>query len=145
MQPGSVKARCHGDLRLGRVLLAQNDFVIIGFQAGAKDSPLRDVASMLRSIDGVARTALERMAPEKAEDFAAAEKALHDWRAETASTFLHAYRNAVQDAGWFGDWAEARALIDLFALEAGLRELRHELAAHPERVGLLLRGIPGHG
>jgi maltose alpha-D-glucosyltransferase/alpha-amylase len=140
-----LKTRHHGNLRLGRVLLAQNDFVIVDFAAHGRHSPLYDVATMLRSIDGIARTALERAPGEKAEDFATAQAAVHAWRDEASGTFLQAYREATHEAGLFGDWHEARALIDLFALEAALSELRGELALHPERVGLLLRGIPAHG
>ncbi|HEX8964309.1 MAG TPA: maltose alpha-D-glucosyltransferase, partial [Rhodocyclaceae bacterium] len=45
------RIRIHGNYRLGRLLIAQNDFVIIDFDPASttKQSPLRDVATLLRS------------------------------------------------------------------------------------------------
>jgi maltose alpha-D-glucosyltransferase/alpha-amylase len=138
-----LKTRYHGDYHLGRVLLAQNDFVIVDFQAapGGKHSPLRDAASMLRAIDGAARTALARTTAERAEESAAIEEAVRDWRSEAAGAFLQAYREAATGSGLFGDWNQASGLLDLFTLEMALHDLRRELAEHPELAGVLLRGI----
>ncbi len=142
--PHGAKTRIHGNFRLGRALLAQNDFVIIDFHSGstAKDSPLRDAATLLRSIDGVARSALERAGGERTDEFAGIERAVGEWRRDASAAFLDAYRAAAQEAGSIADWLDARALLDLFVLESALRELRQELAEHPERLGPFLRGFP---
>ena len=61
--------RAHGDYHLGQVLIAPDGFRIIDFEGEPLSSPeerrahrpaLRDVASMLRSIDHVARSARRR-------------------------------------------------------------------------------------
>ncbi|HEX8989206.1 MAG TPA: maltose alpha-D-glucosyltransferase [Rhodocyclaceae bacterium] len=143
LPPFGAKTRIHGHLRLARVLLAQNDFVFVDFDpAGAgRHSPLRDVATMLRSIDGVARAALDRAGAEKADESGAVERAVREWREASAAAFVDAYREAGQANGICSDWTAAHALLDLFTLEAALAELRTALDHHPERLGLLLRGI----
>ena len=56
----SGKIRCHGDYHLGQVLWMDGDFVVLDFEGEparsveerrAKQSPLKDVAGMLRSFD----------------------------------------------------------------------------------------------
>jgi len=61
--------RAHGDYHLGQVLIAPDGFRIVDFEGEPSSSPdarrahrpaLRDVASMLRSLDHVARSAARR-------------------------------------------------------------------------------------
>ncbi|MDD5248696.1 MAG: maltose alpha-D-glucosyltransferase [Rhodocyclaceae bacterium] len=140
---GGAKTRLHGDYHLGRVLLAQNDFVIIDFRPvdAGKQSPLRDAAGMVHSIDGAAKTALARAAADRPDEFAALEEAARHWRDDAEAAFLQAYREAALAAGLFADWEQARGLLALFTLQATLRELRRDLTDHPERTAALVRGM----
>jgi trehalose synthase-fused probable maltokinase len=62
-------SRIHGDLHLGQLILAPDGYRIVDFEGeptrpiderSRPDSPLRDVASMLRSLDHVGRSARRR-------------------------------------------------------------------------------------
>jgi maltose alpha-D-glucosyltransferase/alpha-amylase len=147
-----VRTRYHGSYHLDQVMLVENDVVIMDLEgqqgvplaeARRKSSPLRDVASMLRSFDYARRTAvnqttqhegdLERMAP-----------AADAWLEATRQTFLAAYAEQAVDAGLYPDLAafeEEAPLIALFELQKALEELRFELDNRPELVGIPLRGL----
>ena len=147
-----LKIRHHGDYHLGQVLLAQNDFIIIDFegeptrspaQRRQKNSPLRDVAGMLRSFDYVARTALAHVASEAPRDMAALEAQAGAWQREVERAFLLSYGETVLAgaARLYGSWSEAKYLLNLLVLEKALYELRYELAHRPDWVRLPLLGI----
>jgi len=152
--PG-LKTRVHGDYHLGQVLVTRNDFVIIDFEGEparsfeerrAKQSPLRDVAGMLRSFSYVHWSALRRAA-HNAEQIEALGALGRDWEAQTRQTFLRAYGERMAEAvGPRND--DARALLDpnagllrLFELEKALYELRYELGNRPDWVSVPLRGL----
>jgi maltose alpha-D-glucosyltransferase/alpha-amylase len=148
--PGLAKTRYHGDLHLGQVLLAQNDFVIIDFEGEpgrsieerrCKHSPLRDVAGMVRSLDYAAHSTLARLAAGRA-DAAALAGPLVEWERSAQESFLRAYDEAAGELPSLpADPAVRRNLIDLFAIEKALYEVRYELEQRPEWVLLPVRGL----
>ncbi len=149
--PQGVKIRIHGDYHLGQVLVTRNDFVIIDFegepghsleQRTAKQSPLRDVAGMLRSFSYVQHSALRNLARNEAEGVKLAPLA-QAWELEVRSAFLAAYDAAVRDANLFASGAlTARdGLLALFELEKALYELRYELGNRPGWAGIPLQSI----
>ena len=132
--------RIHGDLHLGQVLASpEHGWVLLDFEGeplrplaerSLPDSPLRDVAGMLRSLDYVAgAVALEHGAAASA------------WAASARRAFL---------AGWgAGDDGTARsAVLDAFeadkAVYEALYESRHRPAWLPIPLGALERiSAPG--
>jgi maltose alpha-D-glucosyltransferase/alpha-amylase len=146
---GTLKTRLHGDYHLGQVLLVKNDFAIIDFEGEpgrtlaerrAKHWPLRDVASMLRSFDYARWTALRRVA-QGDEEAARLEPLATGWADEARGAFLGAYEEALQGAGLFAAFGEARDLLALAELEKALYELRYELGNRPGWVGIPLAGV----
>jgi maltose alpha-D-glucosyltransferase/alpha-amylase len=128
MRPGGGVTRVHGDYRLGRVLVAQDDLAIIGF-GGASDagrdkgSPLGDVASMLLSIRETAAKALRAAQPAPEREPVLAGR-LAEWSMTARREFLAAYREHVAGSPSHpcnGHFAEA--LLDLFVIGAAARAI----------------------
>jgi maltose alpha-D-glucosyltransferase/alpha-amylase len=149
--PQGRKIRVHGDYHLGQVLLTKNDFVIIDFegepghsleQRRAKQSPLRDVAGMLRSFSYVQHSALRKVAHNEAEGARLAPLA-RAWELEVRAAFLSAYDAAAREAKLYGPEAlqAGSGLLGLFELEKALYELRYELGNRPGWAGVPLQGI----
>ena len=149
--PGGQKIRIHGDYHLGQVLRVETDFVVIDFEGDparpiaerrAKQSALKDVAAMLRSISYVARFGLmthiarrpggeERLLPWA-----------RLWERSVHAAFLGNYRRTVGDAVFLpSDAAGFADLLEVYLLEQLVRELRYELENRPQWLSVPLSGI----
>ena len=149
--PAALKTRYHGDFHLGQVLLVKNDFVIIDFEGEparsieerrAKQSPLRDVAGMLRSFSYAQWSALRHVA----QDAQALDKLAllaRAWETEVRRTFLQAYDQVAHGAGIYESLEPGRGLLGLFELEKALYELRYEIGNRPDWVRIPLHGLLG--
>ena len=100
--------RVHGDYHLGQVLVAPDGYRVIDFEGEptrpledrrAHGSPLRDVASMLRSLDHVGRSAGRRAAARNGAALEAPGLDLDGWLRRSREQFLDAYRTALREAG----------------------------------------------
>ena len=149
--PAGFRTRLHGDYRLGKVLLANNDFVLIDFE-GDPDRPLeerrrkqlavRDVAGMLRSFDQARDEAL-RQVRHDGDDGRLHQRAA-EWLQAARHAFVDAYRQEAVRLGQYPDasaWAAQAPLLDLAELELALGELRREVNERPERAGTPLARI----
>jgi maltose alpha-D-glucosyltransferase/alpha-amylase len=148
-QPQGLKIRIHGDYHLGQVLLTRNDFVIIDFegepgrgleQRRAKQSPLRDVAGMLRSFSYVGQSAVRKYAHNDAEAARLAPLA-RAWETEVRTAFLGAYAEAAQELAPTPQTAGTDGLLALFEIEKAFYEVRYELGNRPGWAGIPLQGI----
>jgi len=144
-----AKTRLHGDYHLGQVLLVQNDFVITDFEGepsrtmaerAQKQSPLKDVAGMLRSFDYAMHAALFNFTSERPETREAVEPAGRQWQEQAIAAFLDGYDEAAT-----GTLASARAerngLLELFVLEKAVYELAYEVDNRPDWVRIPLAGL----
>lgn len=145
-----VKIRVHGDYHLGQVLKTPDGFAIIDFEGEParplaerrqKQSALRDVAGMLRSLDYAAHAvAFGRPEAERA----AALAALTAWEAQARGAFLAGYLRSVAEnpAPLAPATAEAlRSACGPFELQKAAYELRYELDNRPDWVAIPLAGI----
>jgi maltose alpha-D-glucosyltransferase / alpha-amylase len=93
--------RAHGDFHLGQVLIAPDGFRIVDFEGEplrstderrAHRPALRDLASMLRSIDHVARSARRRAEARQGAPLERPSLDLDAWHRRARERFLEAYR-----------------------------------------------------
>ncbi len=137
---GGNQIRIHGDYHLGQTLYGPNGWVIIDFEGEParplperrqKRSPLRDVASMLRSFAYVS-SAVERLRgytpPPELEQ-------------EARLRFLEAYLGGVDPALLPTGEAAIQNLLAVYELEKAIYELRYELDNRPDWVSIPVAGI----
>jgi len=153
LEPGStiMKTRFHGDFHLGQVLVAGDDFYIIDFegeparpfaQRRAKQSPLKDVAGMLRSLNYAAWSALFESAAGETDKVARLEKPAIDWARSSSAALMRGYRKTARGcASYPADPEMFRQLLDLLILEKALYEIRYEIANRPSWLRIPVEGI----
>ncbi len=150
--PRGLKTRHHGDYHLGQVLLKRNDFIIVDFegepgrslaQRRQKQSPLRDVAGMLRSFTYARWAAMQHSAPQPTDDTGRWEPMLEKWESETRDVFLSTYDAIARPAGLYRSLEEVQPLLSLFEVEKALYEVRYELGNRPDWVSIPLRSLIG--
>ena len=147
----ALRIRIHGDFHLGQVIVAQNDFYIIDFEGEprrpvaerrAKDSPLRDVAGMLRSFDYAAWAALDQVSQTHTERSSDLQRLVIAWCECAGRAFLTAYNETIAGCLAYPEkLTEAEALLRLFTLEKAFYEIQYELANRPAWVAIPLRGV----
>lgn len=100
--------RIHADLHLGQVLVADDGYRVIDFEGEPlrpiedrrrPDSPLRDVASMLRSLDHVARSARRRAERRNGGPIERPGLDVDSWIERARERFLAAYASGLLRAG----------------------------------------------
>jgi maltose alpha-D-glucosyltransferase / alpha-amylase len=146
------RIRIHGDYHLGQVLRSRNDYVILDFegepsrslaQRRAKQSPLKDVAGMLRSFSYAAYGALNAFAQRRPDDAKNLEPWATLWQNAVSAEFLHAYRDTMNAANpdLIPNAAQSQLLLNAYLLEKSLYELLYELDNRPAWVRIPLAGI----
>jgi trehalose synthase-fused probable maltokinase len=138
------KCRTHGDYHLGQVLETGSDFVIIDFEGEPartlaerrrKQSPVRDVAGMVRSLHYAAHAA-------RGDDSEWEKVWAEAWSTLTKRAFLSAWRDATAGASFRpATDAELDTLVRAFLLEKAIYEIRYELNNRPTWLHIPLRGL----
>jgi maltose alpha-D-glucosyltransferase/alpha-amylase len=152
------RIRSHGDYQLGQLLSTGKDFVIIDLEGEPgrtigerriKRSPLRDLASLLRSLDDAVLSVLLGISDVRGrppgtirpEDRPALEPWAHFWYESVSRVLVASYIEAIRPAGLLPSTLEGTlALLDLFLLEMALHEVDAVLADRPEWVEIPFRG-----
>jgi maltose alpha-D-glucosyltransferase/alpha-amylase len=156
-----MRIRIHGDFHLGQTLRTggdgeQGDFVLLDFEGEParslaerrrKQSPLKDVAGMIRSFSYATHSALnqhlERIGEAGRKADSEALGAWTRWLENAASEgFLAAYRETIAiNPALLPPADQAQALFEAYVLEKALYELLYELNNRPAWLRIPISGI----
>jgi maltose alpha-D-glucosyltransferase / alpha-amylase len=150
-QEAGLRIRIHGDYHLGQVLRARGDYVILDFEGEparglaerrAKQSPLRDVAGMLRSFSYAAYSALDHFTQRRPGTAKSLDTWAQLWQNAVSTEFLTAWRTTVAaNPHLTPQPQQAHRLLNAYLLEKALYELLYELNNRPAWVRIPLAGI----
>ncbi len=132
------KQRIHGDYHLGQVLFSSEECFVVDFEGeprrdlslrAEKQSPLRDVAGMLRSLSYLRWTAKDC-------------DNLNAWEQETKSLFVQEYLKAMQDSYLLPrDTKQVTQLIEFFECEKLVYEFHYEASFRPDWLRVPVQGL----
>ena len=111
-------------------------------QRRLKQSPLKDVAGMIRSFSYAAYAGLFKYVASRPAELPRLEAWARIWQAWTTAAFLRGYFTAATGSLFIPAGPPERdALLQLFVLDKALYELNYELNNRPDWVRIPLRGI----
>ncbi len=140
--------RIHGDLRLGRLLVADDGYRVFDFEGDPlrsledrrrPDSPLRDVASMLRSLDHVARDARRRADLRAGGPIDRPRLDIDAWIERARARFLAAYAEGLRRSG--APVTLDLDLLDAFEVAREIRELVYAATLQPATLWAAREGM----
>jgi maltose alpha-D-glucosyltransferase/alpha-amylase len=147
----TARTRIHGNLHLGHVLWSEGDFYLIDFDGDparpleerrGTDSPLRDVASLLRSYAYAAYAALLARGARPAEETDRLESWARAWQKWVGASFLKGYLASAGAAPFLPeDPVQRTSLLDLFLIDRALHELKDEIDRRPDWARIPVRGL----
>jgi maltose alpha-D-glucosyltransferase/alpha-amylase len=159
------RIRIHGDYHLGQILRTatdaksgadRDDFVLIDFEGEParpieerrrKQSPLKDVAGMMRSFAYAAYVAMDHFVAADATgrehlDTSELSGWAHWWQNAASAEFLQAYSEVMaQNSALLPEPNSAQTLLEAYLLEKALYEVVYELNHRPAWLRIPLNGI----
>jgi len=150
----AMRTRYHGDYHLGQVLYTGKDFIIIDFEGESgrslserrmKRSPLRDVASMLHSLNYAATQGLKNEIENgmiHQENVSLMQQWAEFWYCWVSASFLKGYlATASKDSFLPKTKTELQVLLDAYLLERVIYDLGYELKNRPDWVDISLQRL----
>ncbi len=149
-----MKIRIHGDLHLARYLVTEADLLIVDPGSGdeflppkerrRKNTPLRDVARMHRSLEAAATAALRDVATDRTESAERFAEDLRLWTERAAKAFRDGYASGVNDTLLAtGDPAAFRARVEAVALHDAMQALAIAIAENSTSLGFYVNNVIG--
>ncbi len=151
IERGITRIRCHGDYHLGQVLWVANNFILFDFEGEPtrslaerrrKQSPLKDVAGMLRSFNYAAYAALYNFVESRPDDMTHLEPVANVWQQWASIGFLKSYLETAREAAFLPrDQQHLAVLLEAFLLDKALYELNYEMNNRPDWLRIPLQGM----
>ena len=162
LDSAGLRIRVHGDYHLGQVLRTKEDFVILDFEGEpdrpikerrAKQSPVKDVAGMVRSFGYAAYAALLAFTRHAPDMYDLLEPWAGAWQHAASDAFTRGYLTAIAEGGTstpllldgLSDPAAPpqwwTTLLRAFVLDKAMYELAYELNNRPDWVRIPLIAI----
>jgi trehalose synthase-fused probable maltokinase len=144
------RIRTHSDFHLGQVLEVESDVFFIDFEGEparpiaerrVPQSPLRDVAGMIRSLGYAAHAALKtylETCPDCGDTLA---PWITGWEVHAAAIYLNAYLKAIADTGLLPMGTSRDLLLRALLLDKAFYELAYELNNRPDWADIPLEGL----
>lgn len=143
---GPVPAhRVHGDLHLGQVLRTSQRWIVLDFEGEpaksivdrqSADSPLRDVAGMLRSFDYAARHQLVDIGSTPQSEFRA-----NEWADRNRRAFWDGYVVGLGESGQSESLAEIAKLLRAYEADKAVYEAVYEARNRPHWLPIPLASL----
>lgn len=147
--PGG-KTRIHGDYHLGQTMLTERGWMILDFEGEparslqdrrSKDSPLRDVAGMLRSFSYAATAALFKRAEPGSPEWDGLKPVAEAWEDLAREHFLRAYLRTSHEGEFLPDEESTGIMLNVLEVDKALYELAYERGHRPAWARIPLEGI----
>ncbi len=151
MDHAGQRIRTHGDFHFGQVLEVDGDFAFIDFEGEPTrsiperrvlQSPLRDVAGMLRSLAYAAHVGLRAYLRTHPDAGALLEPWGAAWEQTLGEIYLRGYLAMLDTSGLLPAAPEnRRALLHAFVVDKAVYELAYELGNRPDWMDVPLDGL----
>jgi trehalose synthase-fused probable maltokinase len=145
------KTRVHGDYHLGQVLASERGWMIIDFEGEParsleerrqKQSPLRDVAGMLRSFSYAASVSLSERTSFGSEEWSRLQPWADVWEDLARGRFLTAYLRRSHEGKFLPpNRPDLKAMLDVFEIDKALYEIGYEQRNRPDWIQIPLHGL----
>jgi trehalose synthase-fused probable maltokinase len=150
VRPG-FKTRIHGDYHLGQVLSTDRGWMIIDFEGEPsrsleerrqRQSPLRDVAGMLRSFSYAAVISLTERGEIDSDEWVRLKPWAEVWEDLARGRFLTAYLRRSHEGKFLPpNRSDLKAMLDVFEIDKALYEIGYEHRNRPDWIGIPLYGL----
>jgi trehalose synthase-fused probable maltokinase len=145
------KTRVHGDYHLGQVLSSTRGWMIIDFEGEParsleerreKQSPLRDVAGMLRSLSYAASVSMMERTSFGSDEWNSLQPWADVWEDLARGRFLTAYLRRSHEGKFLPpNRSDLKTMLDAFEIDKALYEIGYERGNRPDWIKIPLHGL----
>jgi trehalose synthase-fused probable maltokinase len=144
------RIRTHSDFHLGQVLETENDVFFIDFEGEparpiaerrVPQSPLRDVAGMLRSLGYAAHAGLKTFLETHPDGGDMLAPWISGWELHASAIYMHSYVKHMSDTGLLPSGTNRDLLLRALLLDKAFYELAYELNNRPDWADIPLDGL----